>query len=96
MFFRVKHLHPYLYGCKFTCLRGHKLLMTILGPYHAIPTLSAVPGNMRWAIIFSVYNYGLHFWHSEEHAKADSLSWLSVNVSPGAEQLVEAACFNLG
>jgi len=39
--FEVRKFHKYLYGCLFHLYIDHKLLVTILGPKTAVPTLAA-------------------------------------------------------
>ena len=93
--FGVKRFHQYLYGRHFTLITDHKPLTTILGPYHAIPTLAAAR-LQRWAITLSAYNYQIQFRSTKEHANADGLSRLPLNSPPGAEASRDAVCYNLG
>ena len=93
--FGVKRFHRYLYGRHFTLITDHKPLTTILGPYHAIPTLAAAC-LQRWAITLSAYNYQIQFCITKEHANADGLSRLPLNSPPGAEASRDAACYNVG
>ena len=93
--FGVRRFHQYLYGRHFTLITDHKPLTTILGSYHAIPTLAAAR-LQRWAITLSAYNYQIQFYSTKEHANADGLSRLPLNSPPGAEASRDAACYNLG
>ena len=93
--FGVKCFHQYLYGRQFTLITDHKPLTTILGPYHAIPTLAAAH-LQRWAITLSSYNYQIQFCSTKVHANADGLLRLPLNSPPGAEASKDAACYNLG
>ena len=93
--FGVKRFHQYLYGRHFTLITDHKPLTTILGLYHAIPTLAAAR-LQRWAITLSAYNYQIQFRSTKEHANEDGLSRLLLNSPPGAEASRDAACYNLG
>ena len=86
----VKRFHQYLYGRQFTLITDHKPLTTILGPYHAIPTLAAAR-LQRWAITLSAYNYQIQFRSTKEHANADGLSRLPLN-SPPRGGIIQGCC----
>ena len=51
LIFGVKRFHTYLYGHTFELIMDHKPLITILGPYHAIPTLAAARLQMGHHIV---------------------------------------------
>ena len=51
LIFGVKRFHTYLYGRTFELITDHKPLITILGPYHAIPTLAAARLQMGHHIV---------------------------------------------
>ena len=68
----VQHFHQYLYECQFTLITDHMSLTTILGTYHAIPTLAAAR-LQRWAITLSADNYKIQFQSMKEHANTDGL-----------------------
>ena len=58
LIFGVKHIHYYLYGCRFIFVTDHKPLTAILGPKKGIPPLAAVR-LQRWAWILSAYIYDI-------------------------------------
>ena len=93
--FGVKRFHQYLYGRKFRLITDHKPLTTILAADKAIPSLAAAR-LQRWAILLSAYQYDIQFRRTQDHANADGLSRLPVQVPPGEELSTAAACFNLG
>ena len=93
--FGVKRFHPYLYGRKFCLITDHKPLTAILASNKAIPSLAAAR-LQRWAILLSAYQYDIQFCRTQDHANADGLSRLPVQVPPGEEVSTAAACFNLG
>ena len=60
----VKKFHQFLYGRKFTLVTDHQLLLALLGPKAAIPTMAAA-GMQRWAIVLSAYDCQIEYRRSE-------------------------------
>ena len=52
--FGVKKFHSYLYGGKFTLIRDHQLLVSILGSKIGVPPLSATRME-RWSLNLAPY-----------------------------------------
>ena len=73
--YRVKKFHQFRYGRKFTLVTDHQLLLALLGPKAAIPTMAAA-GMQRWAIVLSAYDYQIEYRRSETHGNCDALSRL--------------------
>ena len=71
----VKKFHQFLYGRKFTLVTDHQLLLALLGPNAAIPTMTAA-GMQRWAIVLSAYDYQIEYRRSETYGNCDALSRL--------------------
>lgn len=69
-------------------------LTYLLGSQKPIPSPDAAR-LQRWAILLS-HRYRIQFSNTKEHANADGLSRLPLQVAPGPELSVEAACFNVG
>ena len=72
--------HPYIYGRKFTLITDHKPLTTIFSPKSSLPALAAAR-LQRWAIILSAYQYEVEFRATDNHANADCLSRLPLEVT---------------
>lgn len=72
--FSLEKLHQYLYGRRFTLRTDHKPLVTIFGPKHGIPTMTA-SRLQRWAIKLTAYAYDIEFVRSKDNG-ADGLSRL--------------------
>ena len=70
----------------------HKLLVTLLGRKKAILPLTAAP-LQRWAIILTVYSYEIEYKSTHQHANADSLSWLPLEVTDNT--MNEVNIFNI-
>ena len=78
--FAVKKFHTYLYGRKFVLVTDHKPLVTLLGPKKGIPPLAAAR-LQRWAIILAAYSYEIEYKPTQQHANADGLSRLPLEVT---------------
>ncbi|XP_057691299.1 uncharacterized protein K02A2.6-like [Corythoichthys intestinalis] len=78
--FGVRKFHQYLYGRKFTLLKDHRPLTTILGPLAGIPSLAAAR-LQRWALLLSAHSYDIKYRKSDLHCNADGLSRLPLPVT---------------
>ena len=78
--FAVKKFHTYLYGRKFVLVTDHKPLVTLLGSKKGIPPLAAAR-LQRWAIILAAYSYEIEYKPTQQHANADGLSRLPLEVT---------------
>ncbi|KAL9976940.1 hypothetical protein ACROYT_G014287 [Oculina patagonica] len=83
--FGVRKFHKYLYDRTFHLYTDHKLLVTILGPKTAVPTLAAAR-MQRWVVILQAYSYQVEYRPSTEHGNADALSCLPCNNPPLKEE----------
>ena len=92
--FGVKRFHKYLYGRPFTLVTDHKPLTVILGPKKGIPPLAAAR-LQRWAMLLAAYQYQIEFRPTKEHANADGLSRLPLNVVTYEGYSADPECFNL-
>ncbi|XP_059059434.1 uncharacterized protein K02A2.6-like [Achroia grisella] len=70
--FAVKKFHQYLYGRPFKLRTDHKPLVTIFGPQHGIPSMTA-SRLQRWALILTAYDFDIEYVRSSENV-ADALS----------------------
>ena len=88
LIFGVKKFHQYLYGCRFTCtlITDHKPFYNILGPNKGIPSLWAAR-LQRWALFLSVYTYDIEFQSTHDHANADCLSRLHLEIKDSVDYL---------
>jgi hypothetical protein len=72
--YAVKKFHQFLYGRQFTLKTDHKPLVSIFGPGHGIPSMTA-SRLQRWALILSAYDFNIEYVMSENNM-ADALSRL--------------------
>ena len=83
-----------MYGCKFTLITDHKLLLAILGPKKGIPPLDAARLQSQ-AILLSAYNYDIQSKSTSTHANVDALSCLPILDTTTEDQSVEVSLFNV-
>lgn len=77
----VRRFHQYLDGraSPFVLRTDHNPLLTVFGPHHGIPELSA-NGLQRYAIFLVAYNYTIEYIRSKDNS-VDFLSRVSVGPS---------------
>ena len=93
--FGIKKFHQYLYGRKFDLITDHKPLAAILRPTKAIPSLAAAR-MQRWALLLSAYSYDISYRPTKEHANADCLSRLPLDIKEGKGSTYFDSVFNIG
>lgn len=88
--FGVRRFHQYLYGrsVPFTLRTDHKPLISIFGPYHGIPEVSA-NRLQRYAMFLSGYNYKIEYIRSANNC-ADFLSRASLSGEQSQEDSEKA------
>ena len=69
-----------MYGCKFILVTDHKLLLTLLCPKKAIPSLAAAR-LQRWAVLLSAHTCDIEFRPTGEHSNVDALFRLPLKVN---------------
>ena len=94
LIYGVKKFHQYLYSRRFTLITDHKPLMTILSPKKGIPSLAAAR-LQRWALFLSAYTYDIEFKSSQDHANADCLSRLPLEIKDSVDYLAGIHLFNI-
>ena len=94
LIFGVKRFHQYVYGRRFTLITDHKPLKTILGPKKGILSLAATR-LQRWALFLSAYTYNIEFKSTHDHANADCLSRLPLEIKDSVDYLAGNSPFNI-
>ena len=69
-----------MYGRKFSLVKDHKPLLSLLGPKSGIPTLAAAR-MQRWPLLLSGYQYDIEYRSTSKHANADCLSRLPLQIT---------------
>ena len=90
----VKKFYQYLNGRRFTLTTDHKPLMTILNPKKGIPSLAAAR-LQGWALFLSDCTYDIEFKFSHDHANADCLSRLPLEIKDSVDYLDGIHLFNI-
>ena len=87
--FAVKKCHHYLFGHRFTMVTNHKPLLGLFSEHKGLPDRSAAR-ILRWALLLSAYDYKLEFRPGVEHANADGLSRLPLELKE--EDISQSGC----
>ena len=87
--FAVKKMHHYLFGHRFTMVTDHKPLLGLFSEHMGLPDRSAAR-ILRWALLLSAYDYKLEFRPGVEHANADGLSRLPLELKE--EDISQSGC----
>lgn len=87
--FGIKKFYQYLYGNKFTLVTDHRPLVHIFSPNKSLPVYSAMR-MQHYAIFLQGFNYSIKYRKSENHANADCLSRLPLDVSTKNMDVVDA------
>ena len=87
--FAVKKFHHYLFGHRFTMVTDHKPLLGLFSEHKGLPNRSAAR-ILRWALLLSAYDYKLEFKPGMEHANADGLSRLPLELKE--EDISQSGC----
>ena len=78
--FAVKRFHEYLCGHPFILQTYHKPLLSLFNENKAVPPQAA--GRIqRWVLTLAAYQYTIQCHSTAQHANADALSWLPIEVS---------------
>lgn len=78
--FAIKKFHKYLEGRRFVIQTDHKPLLGLFGANKAIPVMAS-PRVVRWAVTLAAYDYELVYRRGADHANADCMSRLPLNVT---------------
>lgn len=78
--FAIKKFHKYLEGRQFVIQTDHKPLLGLFGANKAIPVMAS-PRVVRWAVTLAGYDYELVYRRGIDHANADCMSRLPLNVT---------------
>jgi len=79
--FGIKRFYSYLFGHSFELITDHKPLLGLLGEHK--PTSPQSSARIRrWSLYLSQFEYTLKFRRTAEHANADALSRLPLQVEP--------------
>ena len=77
----MKKFHQFLFGRHFTIFSDHKPLQHLFSASRPVPTLASAR-IQRWALMLVAYSYSIAYKPGAEHANADVLSRLPLQVVP--------------
>ena len=90
----VKRFHQYLYGRRFTLVTDHKPLTSLFNPGRPM-SATAASRLQRQALFLSEYSYSIQYRSTLQHANADALSRLPLEVEHRLKRMDDTDVFML-